>query len=253
MGKRIAVANQKGGVGKTTTAVNISAALAKAGKKVLLADIDSQGNACSGLGMTISEDQLSMYEILIEDASVEEVRIKTNVPNLELLPVNAHLSGVPVELVDMEEREYRLKKALEPVKNNYDYIIIDCPPALDLLTLNGLTAADSVLIPIQCEYYALEGMVKLMNTIELVQQNLNPSLCIEGVLLTMYDGRTNLSNQVVQEVSSYFKDSVFSTIIPRTIRLSEAPSHGIPINEYDPSGIGSTSYDKVAQEIIDHG
>lgn len=253
MGKRIAVANQKGGVGKTTTAVNISSALAQKGKKVLLADIDSQGNACSGLGVSIDEEQASMYEILLQENTVEETRLKTEIENLDIIPVNANLSGIPIELVEMEAREFRLKQALEPVSNQYDYIIIDCPPALDLLTLNGLTAAHSVLIPIQCEYYALEGMAKLMRTVELVQNNLNPGLKIEGVLLTMYDGRTNLSNQVVEEVSSYFRDSVFSAIIPRSVRISEAPSHGKPIDEYDPHGVGAGGYDKVAEEIISHG
>ena len=253
MGKIIAVSNQKGGVGKTTTSINLASALASFGKKVLLADIDAQGNSCSGLGMSISDDQTSMYEILMDEASPRDAILSTPVPNLDLIPVNPHLSGVSVELTSAPEREFRLRKALRPLAAEYDFIIIDCPPALDLLTLNGLTAADSVLIPIQCEYYALEGMVKLMKTVGLVQNSLNPELAIEGVLLTMYDSRTNLSNQVVEEVTSYFKDKVFQTIIPRTVKISEAPSHGIPIDKYDPSGAGARSYIKLAEELITNG
>lgn len=253
MGRKIAVANQKGGVGKTTTAVNLSSNLAKLGKKVLLVDIDAQGNSCSGLGVEIEEDQNSIYEVLMNECSAAEATVSTPVENLSMIPVNAHLSGAPIELANADKREYRLQEALSSIAGNYDYIIIDCPPALDLLTLNGLTAADSVLVPIQCEYYALEGMVKLMQTISLVQNNLNRHLTIEGVLLTMYDSRTNLSNQVVQEVSSYFQDKVFQTIIPRTVKIAEAPSHGIPIDEYDHSGAGAKSYMKLAEEVINHG
>lgn len=253
MGKIIAISNQKGGVGKTTTSINLASALASFDKKVLLADIDAQGNSCSGLGMTISEDQTSMYEILMGEASPAEAILHTPIRNLDLIPVNPHLSGAAVELTSVSEREFRLRTALQPLAAQYDFIIIDCPPALDLLTLNGLTAADSVLIPIQCEYYALEGMVKLMKTIGLVQNSLNPALSIEGVLLTMYDSRTNLSNQVVEEVTSYFKDKVFQTIIPRTVKISEAPSHGVPIDKYDPNGNGARSYINLAEELINNG
>lgn len=253
MGKKIAVSNQKGGVGKTTTAVNLASALTVFGKKVLLADIDAQGNACSGLGLLIGEDQPSMYNVLLMDVPVSQTIVESGIPGLDLVPVNSHLSGAPIELAEAEEREFRLYNALEEVINDYDYIVIDCPPALDLLTLNGLTAADSVLIPIQCEYYALEGMTKLMKTISLVKETLNPDLGIEGILLTMYDSRTNLSNQVVEEVSSYFKEKVFQTIIPRSVRISEAPSHGTPIDRYDPTGTGSKCYIKLAEELINHG
>jgi chromosome partitioning protein len=253
MGKRIAVSNQKGGVGKTTTAVNLASALTVYNKKVLLADMDAQGNACSGLGLSVSDDQPSMYNVLLMDMPVRETIIETSIKGLDLIPVNGHLSGAPIELADAEEREFRLYHALEEIKNEYDYIIIDCPPALDLLTLNGLTAADSVLIPIQCEYYALEGMSKLIKTIRLVQESLNPDLSIEGILLTMYDSRTNLSNQVVEEVTSYFKEKVFQTIIPRSVRISEAPSHGVPIDQYDPTGAGTKGYIKLAEELINHG
>jgi len=253
MGKKIAVSNQKGGVGKTTTAVNLASALTIFGKKALLADIDAQGNACSGLGLLIGEEQPSMYNVLLMDIPVSETIVKTAIQGLDLVPVNSHLSGAPIELAEAEEREFRLFKALKEVVDTYDYIIIDCPPALDLLTVNGLTAADSVLIPIQCEYYALEGMTKLMRTISLVKETLNPELSIEGILLTMYDSRTNLSNQVVEEVSAYFKEKVFQTVIPRSVKISEAPGHGIPIDQYDPSGTGSKCYIKLAEELINHG
>ncbi|MDR2733208.1 MAG: AAA family ATPase [Spirochaetota bacterium] len=253
MGKIIAVSNQKGGVGKTTTSVNLASALASLGKKVLLVDIDPQGNSCSGLGVRLTEDQPSMYDILIEGADPADIILPSAVPNLDLIPVNADLSGATVVMTDLPEREYRLHKALRPCAARYDYCIIDCPPSLDLLTINGLTAADSVLIPIQCEYYALEGMVKLMKTIELVQNSLNPALTLEGVLLTMYDSRTNLSNQVAEEVTTYFKEKVFQTIIPRAVKISEAPSHGLPINAYDPGGSGARCYHNLAQEVVQHG
>jgi chromosome partitioning protein len=253
MGKIIAISNQKGGVGKTTTSVNLASALASLGKKVLLVDIDPQGNACSGLGVRLGDEQPSMYDILVEEANPADIIMQSAVPNLDLIPVNADLSGAAVVMTQLPEREYRLHKAIRPLAPRYNYCVIDCPPSLDLLTLNGLTAAHSVLIPIQCEYYALEGMVKLMKTIELVQNSLNPALAIEGVLLTMYDSRTNLSNQVVAEVNTYFKDKVFQTIIPRTVRISEAPSHGLPIDAYDPGGSGAQCYHRLAQEVIQHG
>jgi len=252
MGKIIAVSNQKGGVGKTTTSVNLASALAALGKKVLLVDIDPQGNSCSGLGTRVGEEQASMYDILLEEADPSEI-ILQSAPNLDLIPVNADLSGAAVMMTQLPEREFRLRKALRPLAARYDYCIIDCPPSLDLLTINGLAAADSVLIPIQCEYYALEGMVKLMKTIELVQNSLNPDLTLEGVLLTMYDSRTNLSNQVVEEVTTYFKEKVFQTIIPRAVKISEAPSHGLPINEYDPGGSGARCYHNLAVEVVQHG
>jgi len=253
MGKKIAISNQKGGVGKTTSSINISSGLAMKGKKVLLTDIDPQGNSCSGLGLFIEDDQNSMYEVLLHDYPIKDVILKSPIEGLDVIPVNAHLSGAGIELTEVENREYKLKEVLETIRDDYDYIIIDCPPSLDLLTINGLTAADSVLIPIQCEYYALEGMAKLMRTISLVQEGLNPELDIEGVLLTMYDSRTNLSNQVVEEVSSYFKDKVFQTIIPRSVRISEAPSHGQPIDQYDPTGVGARTYIKLVEEILNNG
>jgi len=253
MGRIIAISNQKGGVGKTTTAINLASSLASFGRRVLLADIDAQGNSCGGLGVQVSDEQPSMYDILLEEADPESVIVPTAIPNLELIPVNAHLAGASVMMAQVTEREYRLRKALRPLAARYDYIIIDCPPSLDLLTINGLTAADSILVPIQCEYYALEGMVKLMKTIELVQNALNPHLVIEGVLLTMYDSRTNLSNQVAEEVVTYFKDKVFQTIIPRTVKISEAPSHGLPIDKYDPSGSGARCYTRLAEEVMQNG
>jgi chromosome partitioning protein len=257
MGKIIAISNQKGGVGKTTSAVNLASALAslliQSGKKVLLVDIDAQGNCCSGLGVRVGEEQASIYDILLEEAAASEVIVPTAIPGLDLIPVNAHLAGASVVMAQVPEREYRLRKALRPLAAEYAYIIIDCPPSLDLLTINALTAADSILIPIQCEYYALEGMVKLMKTIEMVQNGLNPNLTLEGVLLTMYDKRTSLSNQVVEEVSSYFKTKVFQTIIPRTVKISEAPSHGLPIDKYDPSGNGARCYISLAEEVLQNG
>jgi chromosome partitioning protein len=253
MGKTIIVANQKGGVGKTTTIVNLSAYIAQEGKRTLLVDLDSQGNSCSGLGVALKRDEASLYEVLLGMASLEEIIIPTQISNLFLVPSNINLSGAQVEMVEMEEREYRLRAALDPLRDRYDFIFIDSPPSLGLLTVNGLTAADSVIIPIQCEYYALEGLSQLLKTIDLVKSRLNAALKLEGVLLTMYDTRTNLSRQVVEEVISYFKNKVYKTIIPRNVRLAEAPSYGQPINVYDPNSIGAVSYYKLSREILRNG
>ena len=249
MGKVISVANQKGGVGKTTTTVNLGTILAKKGKKVLLIDADPQGNATSGLGVD-KECELSTYDILANDAEMEEVVQDTIIKNLKLCPANMNLAGAEVELVSMMSREQRLKEKLEKVKDNYDYILIDCPPSLGLITLNAFTASDSVLIPVQCEYFALEGLGQLLNTINLVKKHLNKEIKIEGALLTMYDIRTNLSNQVVKEVKKYFENKVYKTVIPRNVRLSEAPSYGMPITEYDPKSKGAKSYMKFAKEFL---
>ncbi|MFR7874772.1 MAG: ParA family protein [Christensenellales bacterium] len=249
MGKVISIANQKGGVGKTTTAVNLSTVLAKKGRKVLLMDADPQGNATSGLGVN-KEQQFSIYDVLIEDIEVENTLQKTNVKNLDLCPSNINLAGAEVQLVSMENREHRLKEKIDKIRDQYDFIIIDCPPSLGLTTLNSFTASDSVLIPIQCEYYALEGLGQLINTIELVREHMNKSLYIEGALLTMYDARTNLSNQVVKEVKRYFDNKVYKNIIPRNVKLSEAPSYGMPITLYDPKSKGAKSYEKFAKEFL---
>lgn len=249
MGKVISVANQKGGVGKTTTAVNLSALLAKKGKKVLLIDTDPQGNATSGVGVekTVS---FSVYDVLVDDVEIENTLQLTEMKNLEVCPSNINVAGAEVQLVSKENREYKLKEKIQKIKDDYDYIIIDCPPSLGLVTLNAFTASDSVLIPIQCEYYALEGLGQLINTINLVKKHLNKELVIEGALLTMYDARTNLSNQVVKEVKNYFDDKVYKTVIPRNVRLSEAPSYGMPITEYDPRSKGAKSYMKFAKEFL---
>ena len=249
MGKVISLANQKGGVGKTTTTVNLGTILAKKGKKVLLIDADPQGNATSGLGVD-KECELSTYDILANDAEMEEVVQDTIIKNLKLCPANMNLAGAEVELVSMMSREQRLKEKLEKVKDNYDYILIDCPPSLGLITLNAFTASDSVLIPVLCEYFALEGLGQLLNTINLVKKHLNKEIKIEGALLTMYDIRTNLSNQVVKEVKKYFENKVYKTVIPRNVRLSEAPSYGMPITEYDPKSKGAKSYMKFAKEFL---
>lgn len=250
MAKVIAITNQKGGVGKTTTAINLSACLGLKGKKVLLIDSDPQGNSSSGLGIDGSSTELSTYDCLISGNSAEEVMMETEYKNLWICPGNMNLAGAELELVDMEQRDYKLKKALESVQNQFDFIIIDCPPSLGLITLNAFGAADSVLIPIQCEYYALEGLSQLTHTIKLVKQGLNPSLKIEGVLLTMYDGRTNLSVQVVEEVKKYFGATVYKTLIPRNVRLSEAPSYGKPIIDFDKRSKGAQCYQKLANEVI---
>ncbi len=249
MGKVISVANQKGGVGKTTTAVNLSALLAKKGKKVLLIDTDPQGNATSGVGVdkTVS---FSVYDVLVDDVEIENTVQLTEMQNLEVCPSNINVAGAEVQLVSQESREFKLKEKVEKVKDDYDYIIIDCPPSLGLVTLNAFTASNSVLIPVQCEYYALEGLGQLINTINIVKKRLNKDLVIEGALLTMYDARTNLSNQVVKEVKNYFEDKVYKTVIPRNVKLSEAPSYGMPICMYDARSKGSRCYDKFAKEFI---
>jgi chromosome partitioning protein len=253
MGKVIAVANQKGGVGKTTSSVNLSACLAYYGHKTLLVDIDPQGNATSGLGVNKADVDQCIYDVLVEDLEAKDVVIPTNVENLDVVPATIQLAGAEIELVPTISREARLKKALASAVPNYDYIIIDCPPSLGLLTLNALTASDSVIIPVQCEYYALEGLSQLLNTVRLVQKHLNKSLQIEGVLLTMLDARTNLGLQVIEEVKKYFQDKVYQTIIPRNVRLGEAPSHGQPIITYDPKSRGAEVYLELAKEVMSNG
>ncbi len=252
MSKVIAIFNQKGGVGKTTTNVNLSSYIAAKGKKVLVVDIDPQGNTTSGLGVDKKALEHSIYEVLIEQIKAEQVVIRTAVENLYIIPSSVNLAGAEIELTNIEGREKMLKRALSEVKDDYDYIFVDCPPSLGLLTINALGAADSVLIPIQCEYYALEGVSQLMNTIWLVQRGLNPELKVEGVVLSMFDGRTNLSIQVVDEVKQYFKGKVYTTIIPRNIRLAEAPSYGVPIMVYDPKSKGAEAYAELAEEFIEY-
>lgn len=249
MGKIISVANQKGGVGKTTTSINLSTMLAKRGRKVLLIDADPQGNATSGVGAK-KDTEFSTYDILVGETEIKEVLEGTIIKNLVVCPSNINLAGAEVELVSMMSREQRLKEKLESIKEKFDYILIDCPPSLGLITLNAFTASDSVLIPVQCEYYALEGLGQLLNTVNLVKKHLNKNLQIEGALLTMYDIRTNLSNQVVKEVKRYFENKVYKTVIPRNVRLSEAPSYGMPITEYDPRSKGAKSYEKFTKEFI---
>ncbi|MFD1954655.1 ParA family protein [Paenibacillus thailandensis] len=250
MSKIIAIANQKGGVGKTTTSVNLGACLASLGKKVLLVDIDPQGNTTSGIGINKADVDNCIYDVLINEVHPKDAMLNTNIDNLKVIPATIQLAGAEIELVSTISRELRLKKSLHLVKDQFDYILIDCPPSLGLLTINSLTAADSVIIPIQCEYYALEGLSQLLNTVRLVQKHLNTSLQIEGVLLTMLDARTNLGIQVIEEVKKYFQSKVYQTIIPRNVRLSEAPSHGEAIITYDPKSKGAEVYLELAKEVI---
>ena len=251
MGKVIVFVNQKGGVGKTTSTINIGAYIALAGKSVLLVDCDSQGNMSSGVG--VSKDKPTIYELMAEQATFDQTIKHTAIKGLDVISANTDLSGAAIELVDQEEREYFLKKALAPARDKYDYVLIDCPPSLGLLTLNGLAAADEVLVPMQCEYFALEGITLLLKTVKDVQKSINPELAIGGIFFTMYDSRTKLAQDVVMNVKSYFKDVVFNTIIPRNIRLSEAPSHGKPICLYDANCIGAKSYQKLAGEVMSRG
>ncbi|MCR1899254.1 AAA family ATPase [Irregularibacter muris] len=252
MSRTIAIFNQKGGVGKTTTNVNLSAGLGKLGKKVLVIDIDPQGNSSSGLGINKNHLEYSIYDVLINDLDSHKAIIKTDFDNLHILPATVELAGAEIELTSKNQREVKLKKKIEEVKEDYDYIFIDCPPSLGLLSINALAASDSVLIPIQCEYYALEGVSQLMNTIQLVKRGLNPNLEIEGVVLSMFDGRNNLSIQVVDEAKKYFRGKVYTTLIPRNVRLAEAPSYGLPIMEYDLKSRGAEAYLDLAQEFIDY-
>lgn len=251
MGKCIVFVNQKGGVGKTTSCINIGAYIALAGKKVLLVDFDSQGNMSSGVG--VSKDKPTIYELLAGQVSAQDAVKKSSVEGLDVISASIDLSGAAIELVDQENREFFLKNALAPLKPLYDYILIDCPPSLGLLTLNGLAAADSVLVPMQCEYFALEGITLLLKSVDKVQKSINPNLVIGGIFFTMYDSRTRLAQDVVMQVKSYFKDVVFSTIIPRNVRLSEAPSRGLPICSYDPECNGAKSYAKLAEEVMKRG
>ena len=250
MGRIIAIANQKGGVGKTTTAINLSACLAEKGKKVLAVDMDPQGNMTSGLGVDKDEIDQTVYELIIGEASIEDVIYKDARENLDVLPTSIDLSAAEIELIGVDNKEFIIREHIHKVKDSYDYIIIDCPPSLNTLTINAMTTADSVLVPIQCEYYALEGLSQLMHTIDLVRERLNPNLVMEGVVFTMYDARTNLSLQVVENVKDNLNQNIYKTIIPRNIRLAEAPSYGMPINEYDSKSKGAESYRLLADEVI---
>lgn len=252
MARTIAVANQKGGVGKTTTTINLSAALAEQGKKVLLVDLDPQGNATSGVGVDKRDLENTVYELFVGRTTLDECLLETDFLNLSVLPANINLSGAEIDLIDMENREYHLKDILQQIKDDYDFILIDCPPSLNMLTVNAMTAADTVLVPIQCEYYALEGLSQLIHTINLVKKRLNPHLQLEGVVFTMYDARTKLSMQVVENVKQTLKENIYNTIIPRSIKLAEAPSYGMPITAYAPTSPGADAYRLLALEVIDH-
>ena len=249
MGRIIAVANQKGGVGKTTTTINLSACLAEQGEKVLVIDMDPQGNTTSGFGVDKNDLDDTIYELLIGESDVQECIIENVMENLSLIPSNVNLSGAEIELIGVNRKEYILREQIHPLRDQYDFIIIDCPPSLSILTINSMTTADSVLVPIQCEYYALEGLSQLMHTITLVKKRLNPELEMEGVVFTMFDARRNLSLQVVENVRANLKENVYNTIIPRNVRLAEAPSHGMPINLYDPRSVGAESYRMLAEEV----
>ena len=253
MGRIIAIANQKGGVGKTTTAINLSACLAESGQKVLTVDFDPQGNATSGLGIEKGEIDKTVYDLLVGECDIEECLISNMQENLDLLPSNVDLAGAEIELLEIENKDSLLKTYLSKIQNNYDFIIIDCPPSLNLLTINALTAANTVLVPIQCEYYALEGLNQVLKTVNLVKKKLNPSLEMEGVVFTMYDARTNLSLEVVESVKNNLNQNIYKTIIPRNVRLAEAPSHGMPINLYDSRSAGAESYRLLAAEVISRG
>ena len=250
MGRIIAIANQKGGVGKTTTAINLSACLAEVGKKVLVIDLDPQGNTTSGLGIDKSELDNTVYELILDQCTAKEAMVNTEIENLYILPSNVNLAGAEIELLDIDNKEYTLREAIDYVQEEFEYIIIDCPPSLNMLTVNAMTTANTVLVPIQCEYYALEGLSQLMYTINLVQDRLNPKLKMEGVVFTMYDSRTNLSMQVVENVKNHLNQNVYNTVIPRNIRLAEAPSYGMPINMYDPKSAGAEAYMSLADEVI---
>jgi chromosome partitioning protein len=253
LGRVLAVANQKGGVGKTTTVVNLGAYLAEAGRRVLVVDGDAQGNATTGLGVDKNDVAVSTYDVLLGEASIVDAVVATAVENLHLVPATVDLAGAEIELVSLERREFRLREALQPMRGRYDYILLDTPPSLGLLTLNALVAADGVIVPIQCEYYALEGLSQLMGTVRRVQEGLNPALVVEGVVLTMFDARTNLSIQVADEVKRYFRGQVYQAVIPRNVRLSEAPSHGRPISRYDPRSRGAELYRELAKEVLRRG